>query len=161
MVQVRIRFSVPAFMSILFWEVTVIRNIENTRVDEREDNRVLAATCKETISRPTEAEGSINVLNTDESNDRVRPSSVKVPHMELFSDSQSSDSKNEAPSSPLEEIFVPSELVMNLQLDSAPPGDVKRHNLLQVKCGKQAGAFACLLDEDVKSSVGELWILMY
>ncbi|EXC07283.1 hypothetical protein L484_021190 [Morus notabilis] len=123
-------------------EVTVIRNTENTRVDEREDNRVSAATCKETISRPTEAEGSINVLNTDESNDRVRPSSIKVPRMvvgeesnqsfrapiddtqELFSDSQSSDSKNEAPSSPLEEVFVPSELVMNLQLDSAPPDDV-------------------------------------
>lgn len=62
-------------------EVTVIRNTENTRVDEREDNRVSAATCKETISRSTEAEVSINVLNTDESNDRVRPSSVKVPQM--------------------------------------------------------------------------------
>ncbi|ONI32712.1 hypothetical protein PRUPE_1G381400 [Prunus persica] len=47
---------------------------------------------------------------------------------ELFSDSQTTDSKddlpNEAPSSPLEEVFAPSILAMNLKLDSAPPYDV-------------------------------------
>ncbi|XP_008220781.1 PREDICTED: protein IWS1 homolog [Prunus mume] len=47
---------------------------------------------------------------------------------ELFSDSQTTDSKddlpNDAPRSPLEEVFAPSILAMNLKLDSAPPYDV-------------------------------------
>ncbi|KAJ7958050.1 DNA ligase-like protein [Quillaja saponaria] len=47
---------------------------------------------------------------------------------ELFSDSQTSDAKdgqqNVKPSSPLEEVFAPSILAMNLKYDSVPPDDV-------------------------------------
>ncbi|KAI4336891.1 hypothetical protein L6164_015368 [Bauhinia variegata] len=47
---------------------------------------------------------------------------------ELFSDSETTDTKdelgNEKANSPLEEVFTPSTLVMNLKLDSAPPDDV-------------------------------------
>ncbi|XVF36130.1 hypothetical protein REPUB_Repub19eG0031900 [Reevesia pubescens] len=47
---------------------------------------------------------------------------------DLFSDSQTSDSKDEVaeetPSSPLEEVLAPSLLALNLKLDSAPPDDI-------------------------------------
>ncbi|GMJ02660.1 hypothetical protein like AT1G75150 [Hibiscus trionum] len=47
---------------------------------------------------------------------------------DLFSDSQTSDSKDElpdeTPSSPLEEVLAPSLLAMNLKLDSAPVDDI-------------------------------------
>ncbi|XVF63894.1 hypothetical protein PTKIN_Ptkin09bG0123200 [Pterospermum kingtungense] len=47
---------------------------------------------------------------------------------DLFSDSQTSDSKDElaeeTPNSPLEEVLAPSLLALNLKLDSAPPDDV-------------------------------------
>ncbi|XVE69912.1 hypothetical protein DITRI_Ditri10aG0029700 [Diplodiscus trichospermus] len=47
---------------------------------------------------------------------------------DLFSDSQTSDSKvelaEETPNSPLEEVLAPSLLALNLKLDSAPPDDV-------------------------------------
>ncbi|XWS14595.1 hypothetical protein CRYUN_Cryun35bG0023200 [Craigia yunnanensis] len=47
---------------------------------------------------------------------------------DLYSDSQTSDSKDElgeeTPNSPLEEVLAPSLLALNLKLDSAPPGDI-------------------------------------
>ncbi|XVE94736.1 hypothetical protein REPUB_Repub02eG0035000 [Reevesia pubescens] len=47
---------------------------------------------------------------------------------DLFSDSQTSDSKDEigekTPNSPLEEVLAPSMLALNLKLDSAPPDDI-------------------------------------
>ncbi|PON40471.1 DNA ligase-like protein [Parasponia andersonii] len=123
-------------------EVFVNQDTEGTRVNDREENRVPATSNEEKIASGTEAEGSIDGMCKDESNDSIVHSSGNIPQMvmnkgsepsfrvpiddtqDLFSDSQSSDSKNEMPSSPLEEVFVSSVLAMNLQLDSAPPDDI-------------------------------------
>ena len=66
-------------------EVVVNRNSEEARVEVREDSRVSATSCKETIAHPTEAEGNINVLNRDESNVSVTQSGEKVPQMVSYS----------------------------------------------------------------------------
>lgn len=62
-------------------EVIVDRTTEVAHVDEREDSRVSGTSCKEPIARPTEAEGSIDVLNRDESNDSATHSGEKVPQV--------------------------------------------------------------------------------
>ncbi|XP_015884621.3 uncharacterized protein LOC107420235 [Ziziphus jujuba] len=129
-------------------EVIVNHNIECFHVNEREDNRVSEATIEKTIAHPTEVENDNDRLHMDGYNDNVTyPSCEKVASkmavveeskqefrapiddtQDLFSDSQTSDAKddqmNETPSSPLEETFAPSILVMNLKFDSAPHDDV-------------------------------------
>ncbi|KAL5558073.1 hypothetical protein UlMin_034284 [Ulmus minor] len=127
--------------------VSMDHDREGACILEREDNKVSIAATKETIASPSEKESTIDGLYKDESNDSLtHMDSENVPDkmavdeglkpafrapiddtQELFSDSQTSDEKNdqpdETPSSPLEEEFVPSVLAMNLKLDSAPPDD--------------------------------------
>ncbi|KAF4359019.1 hypothetical protein F8388_015066, partial [Cannabis sativa] len=118
---------------------------EVIELDAREGDRAPATIDEGKVAGGTEAKGSIHGLQKDESNHSIANTRVTVsPQMvmneeskqsqsfrapnddtqDLFSDSQTSDSKNETPSSPLEEAFVPSVLAMNLKFDSAPPDDV-------------------------------------
>ncbi|GKV53980.1 hypothetical protein SLEP1_g60490, partial [Rubroshorea leprosula] len=75
-------------------------------------------------------EGGIAGLNILEVSCADRPENVAnhsshvdiPPEMDLFSESQTSDSKDEHPNSPVE-VLAPSVLAMNLKFDSAPPDD--------------------------------------
>ncbi|XP_062097305.1 uncharacterized protein LOC133803323 [Humulus lupulus] len=115
----------------------------NPELEDREGDRVPVTIDEEKVAGGTEAEGSIDGLQKDESDiihtritvppqlvmdgESKQSQSFRVPigdTQDLFSDSQTSDSKNETPSSPLEEEFVPSVLAMSLKFDSAPPDDV-------------------------------------
>lgn len=62
-------------------EVFVNQDTEGTPVDDREENRVPVTSNGEKTARGTEAEGSINGLYKDESNDSIVNSCRKVPQM--------------------------------------------------------------------------------
>ncbi|KAB2628082.1 IWS1-like protein [Pyrus ussuriensis x Pyrus communis] len=112
------------------------------------DYKVLKTATEEPIASQTEKGYSANEVCKDGSNDKEKHSSSEnVPSgtdvdeepkqtfrapiddtQDLFFDSQTTDSKddlpNDDPKSPMEEVFAPSILAMNLKLDSAPPDDV-------------------------------------
>ncbi|KAK9947099.1 hypothetical protein M0R45_012534 [Rubus argutus] len=121
---------------------------EGASVDVTGGSEVLKAAIEEPIACQNETGNDANAVCTDASNDIIDHSSrenvsskMEVDEVskqafrapiddtqDLFSDSQTTDSKdeNDTPSSPLEEVFAPSILAMNLKLklDSAPPDDV-------------------------------------
>ncbi|XP_050124087.1 uncharacterized protein LOC126601421 isoform X1 [Malus sylvestris] len=112
------------------------------------DYKVLKAATEESIASQAGKGNSANEVCIDGSNDKEEHSSCgnvssgmdvdeepqqtfRAPiddTQDLFSDNQTSDDKDGLPNddskSPLEEVFAPSILAMNLKLDSAPPDDV-------------------------------------
>ncbi|TKY75140.1 DNA ligase [Spatholobus suberectus] len=108
---------------------------------EKAELEEMPATC------PAATKGDLNTSHIGESNDAAdNSSSESIPSptamglesehafrapigdtQELFTDSERSDTKDEAvnkkSNNPSEEVFVPSMLAMNLKLDSAPPDD--------------------------------------
>ncbi|KAM5564849.1 hypothetical protein ABKV19_019084 [Rosa sericea] len=111
-------------------------------------SEILKEAIEEPLACQTEKGSGTNVVCVDVSNDHIDHSghenvssqmdvdevskqAFRAPiddTQDLFSDSQTTDSKdeNDTPNSPLEEVFLPSKLAMDLKLklDSAPPDDV-------------------------------------
>ncbi|XP_004293217.1 PREDICTED: protein bfr2 isoform X2 [Fragaria vesca subsp. vesca] len=121
---------------------------QGAHVDVTGGSGVFKAAIEEPIECQTEKGSGTNVMCLDASNDHIDHSghenvssqmdvdevskqAFRAPiddTQDLFSDSQTTDSKdeNDTPSSPLEEVFAPSKLAMDLKLklDSAPPDDI-------------------------------------
>ncbi|KAL5845069.1 hypothetical protein ACOSQ4_011027 [Xanthoceras sorbifolium] len=129
-------------------EVMVKLNFHNAPAKEGGDDKTTKVASEEAFSSPAIVENSLGASGVDASNITANHSSYEtVPiqmdveeeqqqvfrapirdTQDLFSESQTSGSKdeppNETPSSPLEEVLAPSLLAMNLKFDSAPPDDV-------------------------------------